>query len=506
MSAADGPRSRRTPPSGGKSRNAAGRTKSGKPRPGTGGQGRRKLEGKGPTPPAAQRPGHPAQKRASASGSGSGSRRSGDASGSGSRRSGDASGSGSRRYGDASTGSRRYGDASTGSRRYGDATGSGSPPASPGARRTQRGAGEAAEFVAGRNPVVESLRARVPSAVLYVGARISRDERVDEAIKLAADRGVPVLEAGAAELDRLTGGAVHQGLALRVRAYDYAHPDDLLARAADAGQLPLIAALDGVTDPRNLGAIARSAAAFGAHGVVVPARRGAGVTAGAWKASAGALARVPVARAANLSRALQSYRDAGVFVAGLDAAGEVTIRDLDLATAPLVLVTGSEGRGLSRIVTQACDVLVRIPIAASTESLNAGVATGIALYEVAAIRSRLRLRCLAGVAQLAAQPSCKRSRKVALSWPYSVQRANPGTYPVREHKQRRSSPLAAHNGKGDPGMLTPWRMSRARVTCERPSGPVSRGPMRCKPADGQRSGCCGGPGVGRLDLEVGQPP
>ena len=242
--------------------------------------------------------------------------------------------------------------------------------------------------MAGRNPVVESLRARVPSAALYVGARVTRDERIEEAIKLAAGRGVPVLEAGAAELDRLTGGALHQGLALRVRAYDYAHPDDLLIRAADAGQLPLIVALDGVTDPRNLGAIVRSAAAFGAHGVVVPARRGAGVTAGAWKASAGALARLPVARAANLARALQSYRDAGVFVAGLDAAGDTVIRDLDLATAPLVLVTGSEGRGLSRIVAQACDVLVRIPIAAATESLNAGVATGIALYEVAAVRSR----------------------------------------------------------------------------------------------------------------------
>jgi len=243
--------------------------------------------------------------------------------------------------------------------------------------------------VAGRNAVVESLRARVPAAVLYVGGlrgRAARDERVSEAIKLAAERGVPVLEAGAAELDRLTGGALHQGLALRVRAYDYAHPDDLITRAADAGQVPLIAALDGVTDPRNLGAIVRSAAAFGAHGVVVPARRGAGVTAGAWKASAGALARLPVARAANLARALASYRDAGVFVAGLDAAGDTLIRDLDLATAPLVLVTGSEGRGLSRIVAQTCDVLVRIPIAAATESLNAGVATGIALYEVAAIR------------------------------------------------------------------------------------------------------------------------
>jgi 23S rRNA (guanosine2251-2'-O)-methyltransferase len=385
LSAAEGSRSRR---------NAAGRTKSGKPRPGTGGQGRRKLEGKGPTPPAAMRPGHPAAKRAAASGS----RRSGDgsASGSGSRRSGDgsASGSGSRRSGDGSasgSGSRRSGDRSgAASRRSADAFESrsraASPPASAGARRAPRGAGEAAEFVAGRNAVVESLRARVPSAVLYVGVRVARDERIEEAIKLAAGRGVPVLEAGAAELDRLTGGALHQGLALRVRAYDYAHPDDLLARAADAGQLPLIAALDGVTDPRNLGAIVRSAAAFGAHGVVVPARRGAGVTAGAWKASAGALARLPVARAANLARALQSYRDAGVFVAGLDAAGEVGIRDLDLATAPLVLVTGSEGRGLSRIVAQACDVLVQIPIAAATESLNAGVATGIALYEVAAIR------------------------------------------------------------------------------------------------------------------------
>jgi 23S rRNA (guanosine2251-2'-O)-methyltransferase len=335
-------------------RAGSGRTKSGKPRPGTGGQGRRKLEGKGPTPPAAMRPGHPAQRRAAAAGGGSAS----------------APASASARQG---------------ARFYQGDPGPAGP--SPG-RGRPRGAGEAAEFVAGRNAVVESLRASVPAAVLYVGARVQHDERVSEAIALAAGRGVPVLEAGAAELDRLTAGALHQGLALRVRAYDYAHPDDLLARAAEAAELPLIAALDGVTDPRNLGAVVRSAAAFGAHGVVVPARRGAGVTAGAWKASAGAIARVPVARAANLARALQSYRQDGVFVAGLDAAGDTLIRDLELATAPLVLVIGSEGRGLSRIVAQACDVLVRIPVAARTESLNAGVAAGIALYEVAAIRGR----------------------------------------------------------------------------------------------------------------------
>ncbi len=343
-------------------RPGSGQTKSGKPRPGTGGYGKRALEGKGPTPPAVMRPGHPAQRRAAAAASG---------------------GSRGRRQDD--------GRASGGSRGRRQDDGSASPFTSSGPpARASRGAGVAAEFVAGRNPVVESLRASVPSAALYVGARVQHDERISEAIKLAADRGVAVLEAGGAELDRLTGGALHQGLALRVRPYDYAHPDDLLARAADAGQLPLIVALDAVTDPRNLGAVVRSAAAFGAHGVVVPARRGAGVTAGAWKASAGALARVPVARAVNLARALQSYRDAGVFVAGLDAAGDTEIRDLELATAPLVLVIGSEGRGLSRIVAQACDVLVRIPIAARTESLNAGVAAGIALYEVATVRSRAR--------------------------------------------------------------------------------------------------------------------
>jgi 23S rRNA (guanosine2251-2'-O)-methyltransferase len=323
----------------GSGRSGSGKTKKGKPRPGTGGYGRRALEGKGPTPPAAMRPGHPAQRRAAAA---------------------------------AAAGSRRP-------RRADDTA----PP-----RGQRRADDPAAEFVAGRNPVVESLRAAVPSVALYVGTRVQHDERISEAIKLAAGRGVAVLEAGPAELDRLTGGALHQGLALRVRPYDYAHPDDLLARAADAGQPPLIVALDGVTDPRNLGAVARSAGAFGAHGLVVPGRRGAGVTAGAWKASAGALARVPVARAANLARTLASYQEAGLFVAGLDAAGDTPVRDLELATAPLVLVIGSEGRGLSRIVARACDVLVRIPIAARTESLNAGVAAGITLYEVAAIRSR----------------------------------------------------------------------------------------------------------------------
>jgi 23S rRNA (guanosine2251-2'-O)-methyltransferase len=143
-----------------------------------------------------------------------------------------------------------------------------------------------------------------------------------------------------------------------------------------------------VTDPRNLGAIARSATAFGAHGLLVPSRRSAGVTAGAWKTSAGTLANLPVARAANLTQTLQAYREDGLFVVGLDGTATIDIADVELATEPLVVVVGSEGKGLSRLVRESCDQVARIPMNAAAESLNAGVAAGIALYEVARHRRR----------------------------------------------------------------------------------------------------------------------
>ena len=335
-----------------------GRTKSGKPRPGTGGYGKKKLEGKGPTPAAHLRPGHPAQRRAAAKAAGQPA----------GRGAGPAGGRGADRDSRAAD-------------RPGPRT------AAPAADRA-RGAGDAPEVVAGRNAVLESLRAHVPATALYAGPRDGSDPRFNEVIRLAADVGIPVIEAGLPELDRLTGGAVHQSLALKIRPYDYAHPDDLLQRARARAEEPLIMALDGITDPRNLGAVVRSVAAFGGHGVLVPARRSAHVSAGAWKASAGALARVPVAWASNLVRALTSYQEAGLFVAGLDAQGDTSLGELSVADGPLVLVAGSEGRGLSRLVAQRCDVLVRIPIAAQTESLNAGVAAGIALYEVATRRAR----------------------------------------------------------------------------------------------------------------------
>jgi 23S rRNA (guanosine2251-2'-O)-methyltransferase len=255
------------------------------------------------------------------------------------------------------------------------------------ATRTRRRTSGDAEWIAGRNPVVEALRAHVPINALYVAEGAERDGRLREAFRLASEQGISLLEVNRVELDRLTAGAVHQGLAARIPAYEYAHPADLLERAAESGEPPLIVALDQVTDPRNLGATVRSAAAFGAHGVVVPERRSAGITASAWKTSAGAAARIPVAQAGNLVRALKDYQEAGCMVVGLAADGDVDLTEFALADGPLVIVIGSEGDGLSRLVAETCDQLVSIPMARAVESLNAGVAAGVALYEVARLRT-----------------------------------------------------------------------------------------------------------------------
>ncbi len=309
---------------------------------GSGGKRRKALEGKGPTPRAEDRPHHPAARRAAAA----------------TKRAQAAKGRG------------------------GAANARTAPKVPYKANR------QISELIAGRNSVVEALRAGVPGTTLYVAQNLDVDDRVREAVALANDRGIPLMEVTRQEVDRLTDGAIHQGVALQIPPYEYAHPDDLLTRAVDAAETPLIVALDGVTDPRNLGAVIRSAAAFGAHGVLVPERRSAGMTAGAWKTSAGAAARLPVAQAPNLTRTLESYRKQGLLVAGLSARGTVDLSDLEAGADPLVLVVGSEDKGLGRLVEQTCDVTVRIPIATATESLNAGVATSIALYEIAHRRSR----------------------------------------------------------------------------------------------------------------------
>jgi 23S rRNA (guanosine2251-2'-O)-methyltransferase len=188
------------------------------------------------------------------------------------------------------------------------------------------------------------------------------------------------------DLDRITTNHLHQGIALQVPPYNYMHPDDLLTAALQSPPA-LVVALDNISDPRNLGAIVRSVAAFGGHGVLIPQRRSASVTAVAWRTSAGAAARVPVARATNLTRALKNWADRGVRVVGLDAGGDTVLDDLD-GTDPMVVVVGSEGKGLSRLVRQNCEQVVSIPMADDTESLNASVAAGVVLAEIARQRRR----------------------------------------------------------------------------------------------------------------------
>ena len=243
------------------------------------------------------------------------------------------------------------------------------------------------DLLIGRNPVVEALRAGMPATRLFLANSLDPDDRVNEAAKLAGAQGVDVVEVNRTDLDRRCEsnglpGATHQGIVLQVRPYQYWAAEGLLDKALASDTPPLIVALDGVTDPHNLGAIARSAAAFGAHGLLIPERRTASVTMSAWKTSAGTLAKLPVAQATNLTRALESYKKAGLFVAGLDAGGDTQLPELDLATGPLVIVVGSEGKGLSRLVREVCDVVASIPISGA-ESLNASVAAGVSLYEVA---------------------------------------------------------------------------------------------------------------------------
>ncbi|MCH9641752.1 MAG: 23S rRNA (guanosine(2251)-2'-O)-methyltransferase RlmB [Actinomycetia bacterium] len=238
------------------------------------------------------------------------------------------------------------------------------------------------EIVLGRNPVLECLRAGAPATALYVALGTDADERLTEAVQIAADKGISILEVVRHDLDRIAANGMHQGLALQVPPYDYAHPDDLLADAQADGAPPLLVALDNISDPRNLGAIVRSVAAFGGHGVLIPQSRSASVTAVAWRTSAGAAARVPIGRATNLNRTLKQWAESGLQIVGLDADGGTAVDELD-GEGPIVVVVGSEGKGLSRLVRENCDSVVSIPMAGPTESLNASVAAGVVLAEIA---------------------------------------------------------------------------------------------------------------------------
>lgn len=300
-------------------------------KPGTGGHGRRALEGKGPTPKAEDRHWYRDKKRS--------------------------------QY--------KATEASRPSKR----------PAADG------GVGQP-DVVCGKNPVVEALRAKIPATQITLAQKLERDQRVTEILQFAAKRSIPVMEATKPELDRMAGpDVVHQGVILTVPPYRYHDPLDLADTALDRGNA-LLVALDGVTDPRNLGAIVRSVAAFGGHGVIVPKRRSVGVTPAVWKTSAGQLSHSPVALAGNLTQTLKSLKDRGYFVVGLAGDNAESLPEVSVGDVPVVVVVGAEGAGLSRLVRETCDLVVSIPIDPKTESLNASVACGVALYEIARQRAK----------------------------------------------------------------------------------------------------------------------
>lgn len=297
---------------------------------GSGGRVRKGLEGRGPTPKAEDRPYHVAYKKKQEA-------------------------------------TRRGGKAA------------GRQPARKGGGRSL-----GADWVVGRNPVLEALAAGMPVKTAYVADGADRDDRLRDILKFAADHSLPLMQVTRAQLDQMTGGAVHQGVALQLPGFDYAEVPDVIDAAFDDDREGLLLALDGITDPHNLGAIVRSAAAFGAHGVIIPERRSASMNATAWKASAGTAARLPIARAGNLNRALEDCAKAGFQIVGLAGDGDTDVAGIPGADGPVVLVIGSEGAGLSRLVREHCDVLARIPI--DVESLNASVAASIALYEISRLR------------------------------------------------------------------------------------------------------------------------
>ena len=327
----------------------------------SGKQQRRGLRGRGPTPKAEDRPYHKAAKRKAGK-----------------------PGKPERRREDSRTDSRR-GERNDRRGERNDRRDSRRPQQRGFDKRKQEREKTYVDTIAGRNTVVEALRAGIPARELVVAVGVDVDDRLTEIMHHAQKSQLPVREVPRGKLEALTGIASHQGVALIVKPFQYSSQKEIFQRAKSPA---LFIAVDGVTDPRNIGAIVRSAAAFGADGLIIPERRNASITATAWKASAGAAARLPIAQVTNLARAIDDAKEYGCFIVGLDGESEETIDSMDIATEPLMVIAGSEGKGLSRLVRDKCDLVVSIPMQRSVESLNASVATSIALYEIDKKRSR----------------------------------------------------------------------------------------------------------------------
>ena len=240
------------------------------------------------------------------------------------------------------------------------------------------------ELIEGRNAVIEALRAGRAIDKIFI-ARGDVDKTLGHIASKAREKGIVVVESDRRKLDFMSQTKAHQGVIAVCAVRDYCSIEDILALAAERGEPPFVIVCDEISDPHNLGAILRTAEAAGAHGVIVPKRRAVGLTDTVYKASAGAVEYVPVARVTNLTDTVKELKKRGVWVYGLDMDGETWCKT-DLAGAVCVVV-GSEGRGISRLLREQCDQILSLPMNGSINSLNASVACGIVLYEIARQRA-----------------------------------------------------------------------------------------------------------------------
>ncbi|AVX21827.1 23S rRNA (guanosine2251-2'-O)-methyltransferase [Carboxydocella sporoproducens DSM 16521] len=240
------------------------------------------------------------------------------------------------------------------------------------------------EWVYGRNPVLEAIKAgrELNKILVAKGTKLPPN-----LMAVLRESRVPFQEVTRERLDSICGTSAHQGVAVQVAAASYVDWEEILAQAEARGEQPLLILLDELEDPHNLGAILRTAEGAGVHGVIIPKRRNVGLTGTVAKAAAGAVEYVPVARVSNLVQIIRELKEKGVWVAGLDGEAEKSLWEQDL-TGPLALVVGGEGKGLSRLVKENCDFLIKIPMSGKINSLNASVATAICVYEVLRQRQR----------------------------------------------------------------------------------------------------------------------
>ncbi|AXF56635.1 23S rRNA (guanosine(2251)-2'-O)-methyltransferase RlmB [Salicibibacter kimchii] len=236
------------------------------------------------------------------------------------------------------------------------------------------------EWLTGRNPVFEALHSSASVQKIWVAEGVKKGA-IQGLVSKAKERNIAINYVPRKKIDQLTGIQNHQGIAASVSAYAFADMDVLFARAAEKGQAPFFILLDGIEDPQNLGSILRSADAAGADGVIIPKHGASGLTGAVAKASAGAIEHVPVVKVTNLARTMERLKKEGLWMVGTDASAEADYRTLD-GEMPVVLVIGSEGKGMSRLVREACDFLYQIPMAGDVSSLNAAVSCSLLLYEV----------------------------------------------------------------------------------------------------------------------------